>query len=256
MNFASKRYKRTALSQVIIRLDFHEFIDNNKLYCDEVENAILPSFPRKGMQQLIKFQTMNVTFNPIGSKTENTTIDGIQQEFSNTFGNKLILSNKFLIMEINQYSSYENALSAFTPVLKAVFAQSLPTVIRTGVRYINIYNDDSIKPQKNYFTSPVSALMDAKLTSDGKCIRALNLTEYVIDDMRLNFRYGQFNPQYPQVMKKPHFVLDYDCFSESSIQGYEGIMEHVNKGHDEIQKLFEASITETLKKVMGPWTNI
>lgn len=81
MNYDDICYKRSCLSQVIIRLDFLEFISNDTLFGSDVEKEVLKSFPKKGMQQLIRFQTMNVVADPNGTRAEQTTRDGVQQEF-------------------------------------------------------------------------------------------------------------------------------------------------------------------------------
>ena len=76
------------------------------------------------------------------------------------------------------------------------------------------------------------------------------MSEYLIEDMQLNFRFGMFNPQYPQIIRKNDYVLDYDCFIDEAITGYESIIDHITTGHDNIQRLFEDSITDQLRKVM------
>ena len=77
------------------------------------------------------------------------------------------------------------------------------------------------------------------------------MNESVVDDMHLNFRFGMYNPQYPQAMKKINYVLDYDCFCDEAVVGFDAMMSHIQKGHDSIQKMFEASITTQLRKVMN-----
>lgn len=252
MDYSTICYKRSCLSQVIIRLDFLEFIDSRILFNDAVEKVLLPNFPKKGMQQLIRFQSMNFTVDSSGAKTERTTKDGLQQEFLNSDGNKIVLSNQFVVLELNKYTKYEDELGKFIPVLRMIMAETQLTAMRTGIRYINEFGKNGIKPQKNFFTTPASAFADTRILNGKKIIpiRAMALSEFIIDDMHLNFRYGQYNPQYPQPMKQVSFVLDYDCFCEEPLKGLEIILEHINKGHDAIQELFEASITEKLKKVM------
>ena len=253
MDYSEKCYEKTALSQVLIRLDFHEFLDNNSLFCDDIENKIMPYYPNKGKQKIINQQTVNVQIDPNTNKamSMNRILEGLQRTYNDRYGNKFILSNKYVCVECNHYTTYECLMNSFSSILKAILLKNQITITRTGVRYINIFNDDSIKPQKRYFASPVSALMDTKAFINDNCIRSLNLTEYLIDDMRLNFRYGMHNPYYPRPIKRPHFVLDYDCFCDSVLQGYENVIERINIGHDAIQDKFESSITDSLKKVMG-----
>lgn len=250
MNYDQICYSRSCLSQVILRIDFLEYIDNDILFGSDVEKEVLCNFPKKGMQQLLRFQTMNVIADPKnGTRAEQTTRDGVQQEFSNSDGNKLVLANKFIILEINKYTKYEAVLEVFLPVLKTLLSKIQLTSMRTGIRYISFFSDEGIRPQKNYFTASVGSLLETKLTS-GNCIRSMAMNEYVIDDMHLNFRFGMYNPQYPQPMKKVSYVLDYDCFCDDAVIGFEAIIGHIRKGHDSIQRLFEDSITQHLRRVM------
>ena len=247
MSYDEICYKRSCLSQVIIRLDF---IGMETLFESDVEKSVLKSFPKKGMQQLIRFQTMNVISDPRGTRAEQTTRDGIQQEFANADGNKIILSNKFFIVEVNKYTKFEDIVAVFAPVLRALISKTQVTSMRTGIRYVNFFSEESIKPQKNFFVPNVGSLLDAK-QMENNCIRSMAMNEYMIDDMRLNFRFGMYNPQYPQTMKKSNFVLDYDCFCDDAIVGFDEMMSHIQKGHDSIQKMFETSITSQLREVMS-----
>ena len=82
-------------------------------------------------------------------------------------------------------------------------------------------------------------------------IRSMHMTEYRIDEKTLNFIYGMYNPEYPNHLKKNDFVLDYDFFSKDIIDTADGIISVLDRGHDEIQLLFEKSITNSLREVMN-----
>lgn len=252
MDYSNICYKRSCISQVIIRLDFSDFLESKILFSDSVEKIIIPNFPQKGMQQLIRFQTMNVMFDDSDAKTEKTARDGLQQEFANSEGNKVVLSNKFIVLELNKYTKYEEVNEKFIPILRTIMDEIDVTVVRTGIRYINEFGKDGIKPQKGYFNNPTLALADSKTFSNESIhpIRVMALNEYNVGDMKLNFRYGQYNQQYPQPIKQMNFVLDYDCFCEEPLHGLESIITHIEKGHDAIQILFENTITDKLRKVM------
>ena len=77
------------------------------------------------------------------------------------------------------------------------------------------------------------------------------MNEYQVGDMRLNFRYGMFNPQYPNAMRLASFALDYDCYCDNLISGNEELLSHIKAGHDAIQSLFEKSITDSLRSLMS-----
>lgn len=250
MEYDSICYIKSCLAQVIIRLDFLEFIEDSVLTDPLMEKQILKNFPKKGMRQIVRYQTMNVSDGPEGAKAEKTTRDGSQQEFVDAVGNKIIISNKYIIAEINKYTNYENVLIVFTPILKKLIDITKLTSMRTGIRYINFFNEEIFKPQKNFFVPEVGALLDITQRNTG-CIRSMALNEYQFDDMHLNFRYGMYNPQYPQYIKKLDFVLDYDCFCDDAVLGFDRMIAHIQKGHDNIQNMFENSITDKLRKVMN-----
>ena len=74
-------------------------------------------------------------------------------------------------------------------------------------------------------------------------------SEYNANGMRLNFRFGMFNPDYPKTLKKDNFALDYDCYYDEPISSSDEVLRYIQIGHDAIQTLFENSITESLRKV-------
>lgn len=252
MDYSKKCYEKTALFKVIVRLDFRNFIETNLLFQDGIINNILDIFPNKSMRQLVSFQTMNMTFNPNENKTERTVKNGAQQNFFDESGNRLVLTNMFVAIEIKKYTTFD-ALKNRLALFQTIFDKCNVVISRTGIRYINLFDDDTIRPQKRYFKAPVSALATLHLSpeKDEVCIRSLNTTEFQMEDMRLNFRYGQYNPAYPQPINRPHFVLDFDCFYGGSVEKYAEVMDHVDRGHDAVQRLFEDSISDTLRKVMG-----
>lgn len=110
-------YSKNFLSQVIARVDFLQFTSTQLAFCSEVEQKILVHFPRKGKEQLVRFNSINVTFdpsNPITPSASGNFIDGIQKEYTSDDGkNKVILSNQFLVFEINNYRSFEELSSPF-----------------------------------------------------------------------------------------------------------------------------------------------
>ena len=76
------------------------------------------------------------------------------------------------------------------------------------------------------------------------------MNEYQVDNMLLNFRFGMFNPDYPNPLDKESFALDYDCFITEPIDSTDEVLRTIRTGHDAIQELFEQSITDSLRKVL------
>lgn len=256
-SFDNIKYSKAFLNQVIIRTDFLEFIPNENLFNVDIEKAILQFFPRRGKDQIIRFNSINVIINASAQNTPNTTgeiVEGIKKEYISSDGqNKFFLTNKYFVFEINAYNSFEDTMKFIRPVLLAIFSKNTITSVRTGIRYINIYDSDKIKLQKNYFSSEVSAALYSKssINDEFYLTRAMSLIEYAKDSLLLKFRCGTFNPDYPNKQIKNSFVLDYDCYIEETIDSMDEILKYIEKGHESIQILFENSITDSMRKVMN-----
>lgn len=128
------------------------------------------------------------------------------------------------------------------------------TAIRTGIRYINLFDSEKIKLQKNFFASDIAATLVTKLPNDEhemSLIRSMHMSEYRLPSMTLNFRYGMFNPEYPNALRKNNFALDYDCFTTDQLESADEILRNLENGHQAIQYLFENAITDAMRKVMN-----
>lgn len=252
-DYSEVNYARTFLSQVIIRADFMDFIDSAFLFQEGKINTIRMAFPHVTMRQVVRFNDVNVLLQNGQPQTQSVTREGFQQTFMDRDGNKLILSNKFIVLEVNHYTNFETTREMIGNALRSIIGEADINVSRLGIRYVNLFDSGRIRLSKSFFNTEVRALYNPSASSEEdplKCVRSMCLNEYRVGDMRLNFRYGMYNPQYPNIMRDQSFTLDYDCYCDSILCGYDVLMSHINRGHDEIQALFEASITDTLRERM------
>lgn len=248
-------YKKTFLSKVIIRIDFMGVLPSESIFSMDVEKEILCNFSRKEKDQLVRFEEVNVNVmvdaNTQPSAKRNIS-EGIQKTFMDNMNNKIILSNRAMICEVNNYKAFEDVMDKIKPIILAIFTKNVVTVMRTGIRYINLFDSREVKIRKNFFSSNIAASFENKLPIDidgVECIRTMHLAEYNIQGMHLNFRYGMYNPDYPQTLKRDNFTLDYDCFYRELINGPNEVLRYIEIGHNAIQTLFENSITDNLRKV-------
>lgn len=254
-DYDSIRYEKNFLTQVIVRIDFLQFLPTIQLLTPSIETEILKSFPRRGKDQKIQFNAINVTIDSSRLNTpdaQHEMIEGIQREYISG-KNKLLLSNKFVVFEINDYESYDLHRESFRDVLHSLFAENELASARVGIRYINIFNSNDIKIRKNMFASSISSSIGANtLDKEGdiRLTRAMGMNEYQVSSMILNFRYGMYNPDFPNPLQKKDFVLDFDCFTMEPIESSDGILRCIDMGHKSIQVLFETSITDSLRKVL------
>lgn len=254
-NYSAVCYSNTFLNQVIIRCDFLEVLPTDKVFSADIMKTILTGFPRKGKPQIVRFEKVSIDVPSEANMQPNASrnvIEGVQITFRDQENNKLIISNKTLICEINTYKTFEDILSRITPIIKAVFSKNSVTVIRTGIRYINLFDSEKMKIRKNFFSGNVASSFESKLpviVEGIECIRTMHTSEYNANGMHLNFRFGMFNPDYPKTLKKDDFALDYDCYYDEPISSSDEVLGYIQIGHDAIQTLFENSITESLRKV-------
>jgi len=253
-------YTKNFLDTVILRIDFLEFISNEIIEDVELRKVIIMSFPRLGKTQLMKYNNVNIQFNPLAPADVPTTnqdiINGLQKEYFSADGNNSIaISNKFIVCQIKEYSGFDKLMQSIQLILREIYHKQINlTSVRTGIRYINLFRSGEIKLQKNLFVQEVAASLEIKPnveTEPIQSIRSMHTTEYkAADGVNLSFKYGMYNPDYPNVLKNNSFTLDFDCVFVEAISNPEVVIQHINKGHELIRYLFEQTITDALRKLM------
>jgi uncharacterized protein (TIGR04255 family) len=119
------------------------------------------------------------------------------------------------------------------------------------MRYINhvkIEEDDPFEWRK-YLNNNLLCIFDVPQNKT-EIRRALNILELNIDDIMLKYQYGMHNPDYPAPIKQKIFVLDFDAY-KSGILSLEELSDIIPKLHDNIESLFEKSITLSLREKMN-----
>ena len=150
--YSSVHYKNNFLKHVIVRIDFHHFVPTSSTFNESIEKEILKIFPRREKDQIIHFNSVNMVFNSNSNNSvnaKNEFQEGLQKEYlTNDGSSKLILTNKFIIFEINKYTSFEEHERWFQSILFTFFKENRVSVSRTGIRYVNIFDSSKIKLQK------------------------------------------------------------------------------------------------------------
>lgn len=224
---------------------------------DKTEKNIRRYFPNKGIDQIMRFNAINLVLSPNSNPSSNPQgefRDGIKSEYSSSDQkNKLSISNKFLVIDVANYKNFEEIQRWLQDIVLPFLLKNKLTVIRTGIRYINVFDPDKIRIRKNFFSPEIAATMNVKTFDENSGIsltQSMHRTEYHVKGMRLFFRYGFHNPQYPGPLLNKSFALDYDCCTNETVEAAEGLLQYVKDAHDAIQTLFESSITDALRKVM------
>jgi len=256
MDFSKNKYQKNYISKVIFRIDFLELMNVDEIFRTDIITEIKQSYPSKGIDQVIRFNTINLNASPvtIPPKINGQTHEGLQQTYSTSNDDgRLILNNKSLIIEIDNYQTFDLFIMSFRNVIYALYRIKPLATERIGIRFINIF-DSNVKIQKNYFSRNIASSLEIPSSNNTEMLvplRSITLSEYRAENVVLNFRYGRINLQYPKAITSTDFTLDFDCFTTESMQSVNDILNFLERGHNYIQSLFEGSITDSLREEMG-----
>ena len=152
---------------------------------------------------------------------QSKVLEGIQREyFTNDGVNKLVLSNKFIVFEINKYSSFEVHKQWFQSILLEFFQRNRVSANRTGIRYINMFQQPRVKLQKKFFTQPIYFKDDLKTADKDWHYRFHSLTietgaEKVLENAIVDFKHYFIVPiSYLISHKKDRLLRLDDLFAE------------------------------------------
>ena len=248
-------YKRNYLSQVIVKVDFLAPLAG-------LDSSIPP--------KLAALLTQRFPITDPGGESVDFMValdkEGVQasaherSHFYKYFGKErekeLSLSHKVLSIVQRRYVSYEAFAEDFTAAYKSIL-EFYPEVqtSRFGLRYINLLEmDGAVKPLK------WKDLIDRELVGTarffqrdsytGQVTRLFHIAELKYDDIDLRFQFGEPNPDFPAVMKRAHFILDLDAYTQSAHKP-EDSFQYMEKAHKKIQEIFEDSITDKLRRGMN-----
>lgn len=247
------KYNSTFLNTVIFRIDFEDYLSDETIKKIIMSPELLAIFPIKGKDQIkedYNYSVFDKGENPPEiSKTLDQYIEKIL--IDNSGKNRIIASKKAIVFEYNQYFSFEETKKQISFVVKEIL--SVNSSIRTkrfGLRYINVFDSDTHKINKNYFADSLKGLVKFNDFSGLVVSRALGNIEFINDDLRLTMKYGNFNRNYPGAVEKYDFVLDYDAYVDGLCLLSDVFQQKLDAAHDMIQTAFESSITDNLRETM------
>lgn len=242
-------YKNTFLKKVIAKVDFASPVEmlQNKLP-PSVSKLLLKAFPISEPKKAIGKKLMITRDETKESKLEETYwfYHGKDRQ------KRACLSQKFFYIEYDVYSSFENLVSDFLPILKELFDSiNELQVSRFGLRYVDhiTFDENDVFEWSVYLHE--SLLAAFSIPHEGKqLIRTFSNFTVSDDNMILQFQYGMHNPDFPAPIKKKLFILDTDAYTQGLIE-MSDIPAKLEKFHEAIGNLFEQVITNGLREKMG-----
>jgi uncharacterized protein (TIGR04255 family) len=248
--FEQTRYKRNYLSEVVARIDLLNPIEGiTTALPKELSKRIKKNFPIAEPRKTT-IQELQISLGEgVTSKETETT----QWDFHGKNRDKrLTIVPNAIFVRYTSYESFESLKSDFLDIV-AVFFERFKDMqgTRSGLRYVNNIVLDEGKPLvwDEYLNDKLLGLFQFHPNPE-YLARVFHNMEFNFGDSNLRFQFGMYNPDYPAVIRRKAFVLDFDAYYQG-IQDQEEIFANFDKFHENIQGTFEMSITETFRRKLN-----
>ena len=241
------KYTKNSLNEVIFHLKFSplsKIYSNKKEAVSEFQKHVKKEFPEISFE---KKKKIKYNIDNSGKLEEfESNEDYLTWIFRNN-KKEIQLNGKeiILIHDGEIYSSFESYMKDVDLIIKGLEKYGLESVNSIGLRYINqIKIDDETKI--NQYFNPNLHLSTEEFKKE-EFVESITKTDLVIDEYDLIFKYGRFNPDYPNRTSKKDVILDYDCILDYD-EELEYVPVNLAKMHNIIQKRFENDITQDFQK--------
>lgn len=240
-----KIYKRNFLKDVIFRIDFvspvnvNDFVKNNFLELKEIYPLYSPvkinqnnkvNFDDKKGYTVEREKTNQIFFN--SSKTSKMEITPVS-----------------LVINYKKYIDFDPLYNDIERVLNLLIKSSDIVVGRTGLRYINIFENDGLDSidWKKYIKK---SMIFFETWKDSNVLQHMAVANLKKEECLLRIQYGLFNGEIPNDRVKESYILDIDA-SSYQMCDLEVVKTQVKKWNEDIRSIFEYSITEEMKEVLN-----
>jgi uncharacterized protein (TIGR04255 family) len=250
-------YQKAFLNEVIARLDFVAPLEGfENSFPSKLANVISTHFPISEPTETIA-QELQLTADALHhreTRFKQWNFFGKERE------KQVTIAAPFLYVSYKRYTTYEDMKANFSAVIDAMKKVSPDAKVgRFGLRYINnIEISDLSTPTSwdEYISKPLLETIPFFKTPS-QLTRLFHIAELKIEELDVRFQFGMPNPDFPAIMKRPLFVLDFDAYVQTAHELNESI-QHMEKAHTAIQSLFEDSITDKLRSKMNvkPTTSV
>lgn len=244
------RYEKHFLKEVIMRIDFVAPLDElTKSLPQKVVKVASQQFPiaepTEGFTEQLELRA--------GELHHQRKMHFKQWNFFGKEREKhLVLAAPFMFIAFARYTKYEALRDTLTAIVDAV-AKRFPDARagRFGLRYINNIEIEGLAPAAwGEYIAPDLVGARRFLNQPEHLTWLFHSAELKYADLDVRFQFGLPNPDYPAVMKRPLFVLDYDGYVRTAHDLGESL-QNMEKAHERIKELFEKSITPKLRERMN-----
>lgn len=249
--FATIHYQRNFLKEVIVRVDFLNPLPGVDVALPPpIAEIAIRDFPIPEPREALRRQ---VQIGPEGiASTEERfkefQFHGIERTKTFTIGRQVAL------VQYKMYQTYELVKAEFVRILDRV-GEVFEGVqsSRVGLRYVNTIELTEQNPTdwSAYIAPQLLSLFEFPPEVERPALsRVLNNLELSLDAFNLVYRLGMHNPDYPARIRQKVFVLDLDANTQSLVN-ITDVGHLLDDFHGAIQRYFEQSITDNLRRVMN-----
>lgn len=240
-------YNRNFLKNVIFRIDY---MSDEKLYEQMIQKGNIDELRKRFeiLEPLQKVKNTDFMINVDENKLEQhnkETIKCVLRKKDQT----ATLTIDHNAMVIN-YIKYENAdilkedIKVFNSILKNV------SITRIGLRYVNYIQDNMFGDIDWDLYINNNILGNHKIDYKGALLQSITITDIKYDDFIIRVQHGIHNQNFPADRVKDAFVLDFDAYTNDISTDY-NLENIVEKWNNQIDYLFELSITDEFRKVLN-----
>lgn len=249
--FAMNHYPRNFLKEVIVRVDLLSPLPGVDVALPQpVAEAAVRDFPipepRETVQRQVKFGPEGVVSTE--ERFKEFQFHGIER--TKTF----TISRQVMLVQHKTYQTYELVKDEFVRILDRVAEvfQGIQSS-RVGLRYVNSIELPEPNPTdwSAYIAPQLLSLFEFPAEADRPALsRVFHNLELSLDALNLVYRLGMPNPDYPARIRQKVFVLDLDAYTQSLVN-IPDVGRLLDDFHGAIQRYFEQSITDNLRRVMN-----
>lgn len=241
-------YKNNFLRDVIFRIDFVNQVDINNF----VEKNIVELKKRYPFYNSVKAKHDNIM---LTEKTvEKETIEYTNQIFDNKDRTARIEINPgCLVINYKKYVDFEPLYKDIELIFNLLSKDNDITVGRTGLRYINIFENNDLDPID--WSKYIKEDLLFNETWDGfNVLQHMSVANLKCDECLIKIQYGLFNGEMPNDRVKDSYILDIDA-SSMQMCDLVAIKSQIREWNNNIRKVFENSITEEMKEKLNGESN-
>ena len=244
------KYARNFLTKVIFQLQFSPMLALLKEAPADFQEAVKEDFPRlKVVKQLEAAAKISKEgFEPLPVKQTARWIFEAEDR-----SKSVTLAADLFSIEYQQYQSLEVLRQDFERTWGLFQHEHRVEILtRVGLRYINEVAIPGGSPFEwtGYIADTLVHSAVNVPTADFGKLRSMHHLVLGKDADRCVFQYGLFNKDFPNPIAERRFTLDYDCFTTEELSASEATLK-LQYYNDVITTLFEASISDELRRLMG-----